>query len=91
MQEMWFRSLGQRNPLEEEMATHSGIPARESHGQRSLAGYSLRGHKELDTWLRDWAHTHGFKFSFNKTHLVYIPSTCSTVENVDLSVAWTAS
>ena len=27
MQESWFRSLGQEDPLEEEMATHSGILA----------------------------------------------------------------
>ena len=34
--------------LEEEMATHSSIPG-ESHGQRSLEGYSPQGCKELDT------------------------------------------
>ena len=27
MQETWVQSLGQEDPLEEEMATHSGIPA----------------------------------------------------------------
>ena len=27
MQEMWVRSLGQEDPLEEEMATHSNILA----------------------------------------------------------------
>ena len=32
--------LGSGRPLEEEMATHSSILARASHGQRSLAGYS---------------------------------------------------
>ena len=26
-QETWFQSLGQKDPLEEEMATHSTIPA----------------------------------------------------------------
>ena len=26
-QETWIRSLGQKNPLEEEIATHSRIPA----------------------------------------------------------------
>jgi len=31
------------------MATHSGILARKSHGQRGLEGYSPWGHKELDT------------------------------------------
>ena len=30
------------------MATHSSILSGESHGQRSLAGYSPWGHKELD-------------------------------------------
>ena len=30
------------------MATHSSILAGESHGQRSLASYSLWGRKELD-------------------------------------------
>ena len=34
-QEMQVRSLGQEDPLKEEMATHSSIHAGESHGQRS--------------------------------------------------------
>ena len=41
MQEMWVQSLHQEEPLESEMATHSSILAWKSHGQRSLAGYSL--------------------------------------------------
>ena len=48
MQETWVRSLGQEDPLEKEMATHSSIPAflpGKSHGQRSLAGYSSWDHK----------------------------------------------
>ena len=49
MQETWIRSLGQEDPLEKEMATHSGILAGESHGQRSLVGYSPWGLKESDT------------------------------------------
>ena len=35
-------------PIEEEMATPVFLPGK-FHGQRSLAGYSPRGHKELDT------------------------------------------
>ena len=31
------------------MAAHSSVLPGESHGQRSLAGYSPWGHKELDT------------------------------------------
>ena len=50
MQETWVQSLGQEDLLEKEMATHSAVfLSRESHGQRSLEGYSPWGHKELDT------------------------------------------
>ena len=45
---MQVRSLGWEDPLEEGMATHSSIRAWRTHGQRSLAGYSPWGHKELD-------------------------------------------
>ena len=48
MQEMCVRSLGQEDPLEEEMATHSSILPGQSHGERSLVGYSPWGCKELD-------------------------------------------
>ena len=44
-QETRVLSLGQEEPLEEEMAAHSSVLAGESHGQRSLAGYSPRGHR----------------------------------------------
>ena len=33
---MWIPSLGQQDPLEKEMATHSSILARKIPGQRSL-------------------------------------------------------
>ena len=50
MWETWVRDLGQEDPLEEGMATHSSILAwRNPHGQRSLAGYSRWGRKESDT------------------------------------------
>jgi len=55
MQEIWVQSLGQEDPLEDGMATHfrawqptSIFLPGESHGQRSLAGYSPWGPKELD-------------------------------------------
>ena len=47
-QETQVQSLGQEDPLEEGMATHSSILPEESHGQRSLVGYSPQGCKELD-------------------------------------------
>ena len=40
--------LGQEDPQEEEIATRSSILAGKSHGQRSLAGYNPKGHKESD-------------------------------------------
>ena len=49
MWETWVRSLGQEDPLEKEMATHSSILAWEIHGWRSLVAYSPWGRKELDT------------------------------------------
>ena len=45
------RSLGQEDPLEKGMATHSSILAWRIHGQRSLEGYSQWDRKE--TQLRD--------------------------------------
>ena len=49
MQETWVQSLGLKDPLVKGMATHSIISPGEFHGRRSLAGYSPRGRKELDT------------------------------------------
>ena len=49
MQEMGVRSLGQEDALEEGMALTLVFLPGESHGQRSLMGYSLWGHKESDT------------------------------------------
>ena len=48
---MWetvVSSLGQEDPLEKEMITHSVFLPGESHGQRSLVCYSPQGHKESD-------------------------------------------
>ena len=50
MWETWVCSLSQEDLLEKGMATHS-LPG-ESHGQRSLVGYSPRDLKESDTTER---------------------------------------
>ena len=60
MWEAWVRSLGCDDPLEKEMATHSNIFPGECHGQRSLAGCSPWGHRELDT--TEWLSTHACTF-----------------------------
>ena len=63
MWETWVQSLGWEDPLGKEMATHSSILAwripwmedlggLESHGWRSLVGYSPRGRKESETTER---------------------------------------
>ena len=57
MQESPVRSLGWGDPLKEKMATHSRILdwkipwERSLAAKRRLAGYSLLGWKELDTWF----------------------------------------
>ena len=80
MWETWVRSLGREDPLEEGMAIHSSILAwriprmpGESHGQRSLAGYSPYSGKELDKASYDQPRWHIEKqrhYFANKVHLV---------------------
>ena len=52
MQETWVPSLGLEDPLEKEMATQPVFLPGESHGRRSLVGYSPWGYKESDTTKR---------------------------------------
>ena len=47
-----------KNPLEEEIATHSSIPAGKIPWKRSLVCYSLWGPKESDTAEHTCTHTH---------------------------------
>jgi len=58
MQETQVQFLGWENPLEKEMATHSGILAREIPRTESLEIYSPWGHKEsghnLATEQQQW-------------------------------------
>ena len=51
VQETWVPSPAWKDPLEEGMAIHYSR-LENPHGQRSLAGYSLWGHKQLDTTER---------------------------------------
>ena len=52
MQEIQVRSLGQEDPPEKGMATHSSILAWRISRQRSLEGYHPWGSEELDTTER---------------------------------------
>jgi len=47
-QKIRVQSLGQEDPLEEKMQPTPLLLPGESHGQRSLAGYSTWGHKKSD-------------------------------------------
>ena len=48
LQEMWAWSLGQKDPLAKDTATHSSILAWRTQRQSSLVGYSSEGHKEWE-------------------------------------------
>ena len=52
MQETSVQSLGWEDPLEEAWLPTPVFLPEESHGQRSLVGYSPWGRKELDTTER---------------------------------------
>ena len=49
---MWVQSLGWEDPLEEEMATQPVVLLGRLHGQRSPAGCSLWGRRELGVTSR---------------------------------------
>ena len=51
-QEAWVRSLGWEDPLEKGWQPTPVFLSGESHGQRSLEGYSPQGRKESDTTER---------------------------------------
>ena len=48
MQDMWVQSLGQEDPLEMEMATHSSILAWEIPSTEEPGGLQSMGLQELD-------------------------------------------
>ena len=66
-QETWVWSLCWEDSLEEGMATHSFSCLENHHGQRSLEGHSLRGHKESD--MTEWQNT---ALSLNKCSVFYL-------------------
>ena len=49
MQETWVQLLGQEDPLEKEMATHSSILAWRIPWTEKLGGLQSMGRKESDT------------------------------------------
>ena len=57
MQETWVRSLGQEDPLEEDMATRSGILAWRIPWTEEPGGLTVHGVAKSQTWLSDGAPT----------------------------------
>ena len=81
MQETQVKSLGQEEPLEEGMATHSSILAWRILWTENLAGYSLQGHKEshMTKRLAMQAHTHICMYVCVCVHIclfIYIDMPC---------------
>ena len=64
MQETPVQSMGQEDPLEKELETHSSVLAGEFHGQRNLAGDSPQGREESDTT----EHTHTYTHTHSHIH-----------------------
>ena len=89
MWETWVRSLGWEDLLEKETATQPTpvlLPG-ESHGQRSLVGYSPWGHKESDM-------TERLPFHFSLSCIGEgngNPLQCSCLENPRDGGAWWAA
>ena len=86
MQETQVQFLGQKEPMEKEMATHSSILAWRTYGQRSLAGCSLWGHKgwtQIKTKEREDGHSFSSKeqVSFNFMVAVTIYSDLGAPQN----------
>ena len=57
-QEMWVQSLGQEDPLEEEMTTHSSILAWKIPWTEEPGGYSPWGWRVRHNWVRMYSTTH---------------------------------
>ena len=87
MQETWVASLGRKDPLEKEMATHSRILAwRIPTDRGAWQGDSPCGHKESDTT----GATNIFTFTFSSVQLlshVRLPATpCTAARQASLSI-----
>ena len=68
MQEAQVQPLGWEGPLEQEMATHSGVLDWEIPQQRSLVGRSPWGCKELDTTEQSHSVQYGEVTDVNYTY-----------------------
>ena len=58
MQDMWVQSLGQEDPLEEEMATHSSIPAWKIPWTEECGGLQSIGSQRVKQDWSELVHVH---------------------------------
>ena len=68
MQEIWVQSLGQEDPLEKEMATHSGVLAWENPMDRGALQATVHGIAKSQTQLSN------FTFLISKMGGVIMPA-----------------
>ena len=73
MQDTWVKSMDREGPVRREWPPTPVFLPEESRGQRSLAGYSPRGHRESDTTeqlsMCARAHTHTHTHSVKTVNL----------------------
>ena len=74
MQEAWVQSLGQEDPLEEEMAIHSSILAWEIPGTEEPGGLQSMESKKSGTRLSDLTTTLGSMCVMIHQAFLYHPS-----------------
>ena len=67
MPETWVQSLGQEDPLEEEMAFHSSVLAWEIPWTEKPGGPWSTGHKESNMTEHTHTHTHTHTHSYTHT------------------------
>ena len=77
-QETWVRSLVEKIPWSRKWQPTPVFLPGKSHGQRSLEGYSPRGHEESD--MTDWVSTHAQCVYINPNLPIYpssyLPLSC---------------
>ena len=79
MQETWVRSLGQEDPWRRAWQPTPVFLPGKFHRQRSLVGYSLWGHKQLDTTERLHFHFHFLSLlNVRVTRVQFLNNVCKT-------------
>ena len=71
MWETWVRSLGRKDPLEKEMATHSSILAWRIPRTEEFGGLQSTGYKESDPTERLHLHLHNHLKGYLSPYLGY--------------------